>query len=350
MTERLSAGVVASAWLAATVSLVAANVWEAKPFHTWTDKELQKVLTDSPWAGKASVKYVQNKPNQQAIWETATVTWASSRVIRQALVREEFGATEKVSQEAATVMAQTPSFYMVTVRVANTTSSASRANQAEEMRGETYLVPRGKPPIPATHAEGEVVDLNATPRSTAPTPATGRGAGAPAFSAAPAQRGGGSGGGGGTGGGTAGGGQRGGGGTTGGQRGGTTGAGAAGRGQIGGQRGRGGAGQPQTTAALVTFRFPRDPITLADKEVEFVTKLCGGGGFGRGGVAPAGPASSGGVLFERAADAQRGGTQTGMPGGTGAGVRMGDPAPPCNYIVKKTFKLKDMVVKGELLL
>jgi hypothetical protein len=27
---------------------------------------------------------------------------------------------------------------------------------------------------------------------------------------------------------------------------------------------------------------------------------------------------------------------------------MGEPLPTCNYLVKKKFKLKDMVVKGEL--
>ena len=30
--------------------LLAAEVWEAKPFLQWTDKEAEKVMTDSPWA------------------------------------------------------------------------------------------------------------------------------------------------------------------------------------------------------------------------------------------------------------------------------------------------------------
>jgi hypothetical protein len=105
-----------------------------------------------------------------------------------------------------------------------------------------------------------------------------------------------------------------------------------------------------TTTSLVVFRFPRDPITLEDKEVEFVTKLCGGGGGGSIGGVPIPPVQGqGGAPFELSAGAQRGGG--GIPGGGtvgGQGVRMGDPLPPCNYYVKKKFKLKDMVVNGEL--
>jgi hypothetical protein len=341
VTNRLCAGL-AAAWLAASATLAAANVWESKPFHTWTDKELEKVLTSSPWAGKGSLKYVQNRANQQPLWETAMVTWASSRVIRQALVREEFGATPDVSQEAAAVIAQTPPFYLVTVRITNAVNSSSRAGQAQQMLNETYLVPRGKPPIPATQAEGEVLDLDgqAAPSPAADGPRGARGPGTPALAASPGQRSGG-------GAGAGAGGQR---GTGGAGTGGAAGVGAAGRGRTGGARGRG-VNEPRTTAALVTFRFPRDPVTLQDKEVEFVTKLCGGGGFGgRGGGAPVplGGPNPGGLQFEMAAGQQRGG---GLPiPGSGPNVRMGDPLPACNIQVKKTFKLKDMVVKGELLL
>jgi hypothetical protein len=99
-------GVVLSAGL--VTSLMAANVWESKPFHTWTDKELAKVLSDSPWAGKGTISYVQNRSGQPPIRETALVTWASARVMRQALVREAFGVTTTVPDETAGVLASTP--------------------------------------------------------------------------------------------------------------------------------------------------------------------------------------------------------------------------------------------------
>ena len=84
------------------------------------------------------------------------------------------------------------------------------------------------------------------------------------------------------------------------------------------------------------FRFARETITVEDKEVEFVTKLCGGGGGG-----PVAPPPDSALELELAPGAQRGGGGGGTGGGRGT-------APACNYNVKKTFKLKDMVVKGEL--
>jgi hypothetical protein len=250
-------------------SLMAADVWDSKPFHTWTDKELAKVLTDSPWAGKGAISYVQNRAGQPPIRETALVTWASARVMRQALAREAFGVTAAVPGEAAAALASTPTLYTITVKVAGTITSADRALYTSEMQNETFLVVRGKTPIPATQASGQVLEADGRPVEA---PTAGREAtGSPAFAATPAQRGGGgAGGGGGTGGGG--------------------GAGAA-RGappMRGSSRGRGNVGElPATTASLLTFRFPRDPITLDDKEVEFVTKLCRDGSASGASVTPA---------------------------------------------------------------
>ena len=312
-------------------SLMAADVWESKPFHTWTDKELAKVLTDSPWAGKGTISYVQNRSGQPPVRETALVTWASARVMREALVRDAFGVTATVPDEAASVLASTPPLYTVTLKLADSITSADRALYASEMQLDTFLVVRGKPPIPATHAAGQVLDFNGRPTEA---PSDGRGrepAGTPAFAANPAQRGGGGAGGGGAGGGAG------------------TGA-ARGAPPIRGTRGRGNVGElPPTTASLLIFRFPRDPITLDDKEVEFVTKLCSGGPASGASLTPA--ADQVRPQFGFATSAQRG-ARGGVPQGRGGGqgARMGDPPPPCNYHVKKTFKLKDMVVRGDLAL
>src|SRR5688572_20444401 len=118
----------------------------------------------------------------------------------------------------------------------------------------------------------------------------------------------------------------------------------------GSSRGRGNVGElPATTASLLTFRFPRDPITLDDKEVEFVTKLCRDGSASGASVTPAADSVQPQLGF--AASAQRGGRGDFPQGrGGGQGARMGDPSPACNYHVKRTFKLKDMVVQGDLAL
>lgn len=39
----------------AGVALWAADVWVAKPYTDWTEKDIQKILNDSPWAKKVSV-------------------------------------------------------------------------------------------------------------------------------------------------------------------------------------------------------------------------------------------------------------------------------------------------------
>jgi hypothetical protein len=93
----------------------------------------------------------------------------------------------------------------------------------------------------------------------------------------------------------------------------------------------------------MTFRFPRDPITLADKEVEFVSKLCGSGGGGFPPILSDGPQ----LNFEGAQQRGVGGVSADFGG---VPVPAAGQAPACNYNVKKKFKLKDMVVNGELAL
>lgn len=92
----------------------------------------------------------------------------------------------------------------------------------------------------------------------------------------------------------------------------------------------------------MTFRFPRDPITLDDKEVEFVTKLCGRPTLPPI-LIPQNPQLNLGAVPQRGA-----GATPDFPinnQGQAAGQ-----LPECNYNVKKKFKLKDMVVNGELTL
>jgi hypothetical protein len=334
---RFRAGV-ALAWLVACVSLVAADFWESKPSSEWSAKELQQMLTDSPWAGKASIKYVRSNPNQQAIQETAIVTWASAPIMRQALAREEAGAGAEVSKEGQSVIARTPQYYIVTVKVSNGVNSGDHANHTMEMLDETFLVVRDRPPIPALQVDGQVLDANNKTQQPGAGSSAPRGGGgvSPSLGLVPDQRGGG------------GGGSRG-------------GSGPGPNSPIGGRGMRGPYGGERSTASsLIVVRFPRDPIAVEDKQVEFVTKLCGGG-FRAG--APASQPANRDMKFEVGAGVQRGGGggagggvngtgAGGMRGGNNGSGRMARPAdlPTCNQEVKKTFKLKDMAIKGELAL
>lgn len=43
------------ALLAFSVCILAADVWQSKPFTEWSDKDLQKLMTNSPWAKEVSL-------------------------------------------------------------------------------------------------------------------------------------------------------------------------------------------------------------------------------------------------------------------------------------------------------
>jgi hypothetical protein len=294
----------------AVASVSGAASWASKPYNTWTDVELKEVLNDSPWASKGGITYNQTKGGSpSAIEDVALVSWVSGMPMRQAAVRQQLGATPTPSKEAEPILAQSMNFYLVSVKISGGNSSSSYGNNAAKMQPETFLLREGKPPIAAIQSEGRVIDKDGKIVETPAPPPRGGAPGAPGAPTAPAtpapaapsqqmrilptaaQRGGGGFGGGGGGG--------------------------FGAPQGGGNRSRG-------VASVMIYVFPKtDAITIDDKEVEFVTKLCGGfgggfgGGGGRGAAAPA--------------------------AGAGGGAS-------CQFNVKKKFKLKDMMYNGELAL
>jgi hypothetical protein len=327
--------VTAAALLGSVVAMHAAAGWQSKPYNSWTDAELKEVLTDSPWASKGSISYVKtNGASSQAIDDMALVSWVSSLPMRQAGVRQQITAGQAIPKETETALATAPQAYVIALKVYGGNSSSSYANGAAAAQAETFLLRDGKPPIAASQSEGKMLDKDDKPID-APSgfgaPRGGGGGGAPR-GGAPAnspffdmQRGGGGGGGG-----------------------------------FGGGRG-GGFGQQggSNRSSMLVFVFPKtDAITLADKEVEFSSKLCGGGfggfgggggGFGGGGFGgtPTGGAPANAPLF----DMQRGGGGGAGGGGFGGGAGRpggGGSTPNCRFNVKKKFKLKDMVYNGDL--
>ena len=42
-------------WIVACAALAAADFWEEKDFTAWSDKEVEKMLTDSPWSRNLTV-------------------------------------------------------------------------------------------------------------------------------------------------------------------------------------------------------------------------------------------------------------------------------------------------------
>jgi hypothetical protein len=102
------------------LTLLAGDVWKDKPYSTWKEKEVRKILTNSPWAMELLIAYypqrgsgneIEVNPNIQVghvpvdptrsgqlnpdaqtdIWQpksTYVLRWASSRTVRRALFRQ----------------------------------------------------------------------------------------------------------------------------------------------------------------------------------------------------------------------------------------------------------------------
>lgn len=223
MRSMRSGGAVLFATFVAGVTVyAAAGVWESKPFTDWTDKETQAVLSDSPWAGKGSLTNVRSGGSFSPVpdWKV-TVTWRTALPIRQALLRLQIGQGGKVMADQQAVLTASEPNYIVMIEGL----PAMYAAMMQTIGPQTTLLRDGKPPITAVQGATEVRDKE------------GNIIAAPAPVPPPAAA-----------------------------------AGAAGRG------GRGGFGaapiKDDGSTATLMFGFPRaDPITTADKEVEFSTTV-----------------------------------------------------------------------------
>src|SRR5690349_1630296 len=112
------------AFAGAVASVSGADSWMSKPYNTWTDVELKKVLEDSPWASKGGVTYANPKgASGSAIEDVALVSWVSALPLRQAAIRQQLGASPSPSKESETVLATPIGAYMVSVKVSGGGSS-----------------------------------------------------------------------------------------------------------------------------------------------------------------------------------------------------------------------------------
>ena len=119
----------------AALSLMAANVWQ-KPFMEWSDKDIAKILGDSPWVKSASVTMNfpgsnvapppmggggggrGGGPQGEGFGGAAPSFEILARVesalpIRQALVRRKFGAEADKAADAQKVLSEEPKTYEI---------------------------------------------------------------------------------------------------------------------------------------------------------------------------------------------------------------------------------------------
>jgi hypothetical protein len=177
----------------ASAMVYAADFWETKPFPTWSDKELQSITSDSPWARKvippppdpASDGSGGDRgggggrggggrggggggrgPQQLSV----IVMWRSALPMKEALVRSQIGVNGKVSADSQALLDRAETGYIVTAGGL----PASMSRGADAMKAASFLKPGGKMPIAAEEALTQVVGSQlmlvfAFPKTTAIT-------------------------------------------------------------------------------------------------------------------------------------------------------------------------------------
>jgi hypothetical protein len=168
-------------------ALWGADVWEAKPFQNWTQKDVQKIFNNSPWARQARAVIGSTTPaatdrgGQPAVGDTSSndsgvpviVRWQSALPLRQAQMLGKYGDNVAVSAEAQKFLTDEPSLYVVAISgLAGSIVSAGGGDQARQSIAEKSTVTvRGKPPLHPIAVDflavGSTVDvLIGFPRST----------------------------------------------------------------------------------------------------------------------------------------------------------------------------------------
>ena len=171
------------------VGLWAADFWQAKLFTDWSDKEVLKVSTDSPWArqvtvasgggggggegggkeggdkggkgggGRGSMGEIGQTSGNGAITGvdtgggmgggiSLTVRWQSALPVMEALVRMKFGAEAGTSAEAKQILSATQPDYVVVIAGLSRGMVRGDADQLKQaMLASTELIVKGKDPI-----------------------------------------------------------------------------------------------------------------------------------------------------------------------------------------------------------
>jgi hypothetical protein len=169
---------------AAYATLAAANFWDEKPFQKWSDAEVERMLSDSPWARQVSVALPprliesggfgpQGRGGSDNVGNLGpmpmrvrvTISWRSALPVKQALVRGQAGLNGEVSAENNEFLTRDERFYVLGV---TNVPMPFRRTPLEAIKADSFLRRDRKPAIPAddvTFQQGGSVLLIAFPRS-----------------------------------------------------------------------------------------------------------------------------------------------------------------------------------------
>ena len=189
-------------WVLAGTALIAADFWDEKDFTTWSDKEAQKILSDSPWAKQVRVPIGGpssgdgfsrglglgavapppsgdgNSGRGNAFPESPqrivlTVSWRSALPVKQAFVRTQIGVDAGVRQVDQQFLDNPETSYVVAV-IGLPEAFAQLSGRSPELTAAASLKLDRPDPILAESAEvlregDSVVGIWFFPRSAAIT-------------------------------------------------------------------------------------------------------------------------------------------------------------------------------------
>lgn len=186
LKRRSPAALVSAALFLSALALCAADVWVAKPYTAWSDKDVRKIMTDSPWSRSVSVTLVSGEalarllargpgpaPERPGIAETGgglgvgqsalppgapppppaqtgppkttlIVRWQSATVVQQALVKAQYGDKAGSSPEAQKHFQPDAAYYVIAVGNLPVSQKVRDAEARKALLGMTTLAVNGK--------------------------------------------------------------------------------------------------------------------------------------------------------------------------------------------------------------
>jgi hypothetical protein len=174
----------------------AADFWTTKPFTEWNEKEVAKILNDSPWIEKVTISVgggggggfgdtggkggggrgggrgggpqgdaVNSDPGIDGgggggfggggpSGVSVSLLWQTALPIKQALAKRRFGAEAGTSPEAKALLERADPFYVLTlIGMPGSTLGAAQGDKKVALVESTMVTVNGKPPLKATDVQ-----------------------------------------------------------------------------------------------------------------------------------------------------------------------------------------------------
>jgi hypothetical protein len=165
------------------VCLWAAEFWEAKPYTEWTEKEIQKLISDSPWAHKTNVETGvvrgfgetsdgpgvaprggkgdgprggagnPDAPGPVAEAIPITIRWQSALPMKQAMMKMRYKDEVATSPDAQKVLSREEQFYAVAVSGLPAVVAQADAQKKQAILSQATLKVKGKDPLVASDVQ-----------------------------------------------------------------------------------------------------------------------------------------------------------------------------------------------------